>query len=724
MGKKSFKIYFHKYFYHQPQLPLKTSFWKKIKTSILRALEILVFGFIGLSYLMGEWIIYLVKKIFNASKKEIIETIKHFKIRSKLFFSKKTLANSSGLVLGALCIVLLLGSFRIFANGLELKHNVLTFFNKGQLQLKDAQTLLTSSDPSSAFLNFSKAYKNFSEAQSQINNSGAELKILISVLPEGADGKKIIEASGLLSKTGGDALNFYKALKNLKFTAEGISSSEENKEVISKSLNYLNETVENLQKADLLLSGVNLNSVPKDQQAQFLEVVGQVKKSSEIFSVIQEIFNLFAQSLLKSSNILLIMENNNELRPGGGFIGSFAAIKQSAGKISKVRLGSIYDLDGQLQEKIAPPLPVLAVNERWYLRDSNWFSNFPSSAKKITEFYEKEGGETPDIIIALTPNIIVDLLKLTGPVEVPKYNVTLTPENFVEQTQVLTTMSDETPENQPKQFLADLMPILLQRLGELDFSKFDGLLNIAFTNLTSKQLIFYSRDSYIQSEFEKFNWSGQVLNSDRDYLQIVSSNLGGTKSDLFVEQGLKLSTKIESDGSVTNELNMNFKNNLPDLEYTTNTRFIRVLVPKNSKLVSVSGFDYKNIEPLDDESIKRDPDALAWDSSMVKDVITGTLIGEESGKTFFGNWITLKGGQTRSVKIVYKLPFALQTLDHYNLLMQKQPGANSFKTEYDLNFDGYNVLWKSFDENFDVFTKTSIKSELNQDRFWGMVVEK
>lgn len=724
MGKKSFKIYFHKHFYHQPQLPLKTGFWKKLKTSFLRILEIFVFGFIGLSYLVGEWIIYFFQKIFRASKNEIIKTTKHFKLRSKLFFSKNLLANSSGLVLGAFCIVLLLGSFRIFANGLELKRNVLTFFSHGQLQLKDAQKLLTSSDPSSAFLNFSKAYKNFLEAQNQINNSGAELKILISVLPEGTDGKKIIEASSLLSKTGGNALNFYTTLKNLKLTAEGISSSEQNKEIISKSLGYLNETVENLKKADSLLSGVNLSSVPKDQQAQFLEVAGQVKKSSEIFSVIQEIFNLFAQSLLKSSNILLIMENNNELRPGGGFIGSFAAIKQSAGKISKVRLGSIYDLDGQLTEKIAPPLPILAVNERWYLRDSNWFSDFPASAKKITEFYEKEGGETPDIIIALTPNIIVDLLQLTGPVEVPKYNVTLTPENFVERTQVLTTMSDETPENQPKQFLADLMPILLQRLGELDFSKFDGLLNIAFTNLTSKQLIFYSRDSYIQSEFEKFNWSGQVLDSDRDYLQIVSSNLGGTKSDLFIEQSLKLSTKIDSDGSVTNELNLNFKNNLPDLEYTKNTRFIRILVPKNSKLVSVSGFDYKNIEPLDDENIKRDPDALSWDSSMVKDVITGTLIGEESGKTFFGNWITLKGGQTRAVKIVYKLPFVLQNLDHYNLLMQKQAGANSFKTEYDLNFDGYNILWKSFDENFDVFTKTSIKSELNQDRFWGMVVSK
>jgi hypothetical protein len=65
-----------------------------------------------------------------------------------------------------------------------------------------------------------------------------------------------------------------------------------------------------------------------------------------------------------------------------------------------------------LQEKILPPLPMLAINDRWYLRDSNWFLDFPTNAKKATQFYEKEARETPDLIITVTPNLIVDLLKI------------------------------------------------------------------------------------------------------------------------------------------------------------------------------------------------------------------------------------------------------------------------------------------------------------------------
>ncbi len=721
---KKFRIYFHKNFYHQPELPFKTSLFKKIRLKLVRIFEILVFGIIGLCYLTGHWLLLVIHKIYKMLCFEFLNTSKHLKMRSRLFFSRNFLTNSFGLILSSIFLVLLLTGFKIFATGIVLKENVLGLFGQGQKDLTEAKNFLSSGDPNNAFSNFAKAYKSFSLAQKQISDSGAELKLLISLLPEGSDGKKIIDSSSELSQAGASSLNFYNALKRLKFTAEGISSSEENKTIILESASHLNLASQNLKIASNLIGSVSLDSVPKDNRSQFLEISGQIKKSAETFSALNEIYGLFAQSLLKAPDILLVMQNNNELRPGGGFIGSFAALKQSNGKISKTRMGSIYDLDGQLSEKVVPPLPLLAVNDRWYLRDSNWFAHFPFSAKKITEFYEKEGGETPDIIVALTPNIIVDLLKLTGEVNMPKYGVVLTSENFVEQTQVLTTMSNDTPENQPKQFLADLMPVLLQRLGSLNIEKLDGLLSIVFNNLMSKQLIFYSRHPSLQTEFSKFNWTGEILDSDRDYLEVVSSNLGGTKSDLFVDQTLKLSSKIDSDGSISNELIMTFENRLPDLEHTHNTRFIRVLVPKNSKLISVTGFDYKNIEPLDSKNFKFDPDGLAWDSRLVKDVITGTLIGEESGKTFFGNWLTVKGGQKRSVKIVYKLPFALQNLDRFSLLLQKQPGANTFKVEYNLNFDNFGILWKSFDQNFDAFGKTTINSDLNQDRFWGMVVKK
>ena len=90
----------------------------------------------------------------------------------------------------------------------------------------------------------------------------------------------------------------------------------------------------------------------------------------------------------------MLFENNNELRATGGFIGTYGNLKILNGKIQNIRVSSIYDLDGQLTENIKPPNPLLNVNSKWYMRDSNWFADFPQTAKTVSGFYEKKVGNT------------------------------------------------------------------------------------------------------------------------------------------------------------------------------------------------------------------------------------------------------------------------------------------------------------------------------------------
>src|SRR5690606_24264615 len=148
---------------------------------------------------------------------------------------------------------------------------------------------------------------------------------------------------------------------------------------------------------------------------------------------------------------LLIFQNYDEARATGGFIGTYGVLKVSNGKIDKLKIESIYNLDGQLFEDIAAPGPFQPAIPKWGIRDANWFADFPTSADKLLYFYEKVG-ETADGVIATTPQIFSELLKLTGSIEMGQYGVTLTAENFQEQVQFKTSVDYDKELNEPKKF--------------------------------------------------------------------------------------------------------------------------------------------------------------------------------------------------------------------------------------------------------------------------------
>jgi hypothetical protein len=160
------------------------------------------------------------------------------------------------------------------------------------------------------------------------------------------------------------------------------------------------------------------------------------------------------------------------------------------------------------------------------------------------------------------------------------------------------------------------------------------------------------------------------------------------------------------------------------LANTFNNSFIRVYAPLGSKLVSNLGFDYLPMEYPAGQNYQTDDDVLNWEKSSVKDVVTGTYIGQESGKTFFGNWLNLNGGETRTVKLVYRLPFKLGDVDKFSLLLQKQIGAVNSNFKWTLNFPGRQIAWKNFDTPN--LNTNNLNSDiiLDKDYFLGLVMSK
>lgn len=391
---------------------------------------------------------------------------------------------------------------------------------------------------------------------------------------------------------------------------------------------------------------------------------------------------------------LILFQNNHEIRPTGGFIGSLALVNMSRGVVEDIDVHTVYDGDGQLKEFIAPPAPLLPITDRWYLRDANWFVNYPTSASKIVSFFEKEGGPTVDGVIAFTPEVIEGLLALTGPITMPEYNVVVDAKSFVPLTQDLVTYSFDRETNTPKQFLADLTPVLLNRVFA-DQTNVLEVLALLSNMAYEKHLLVYFTDQDEQARITRQGWGGSVPEAAPNFLNVVNANIGGHKSDQFMTQEIDVRLNILGDGATEALVTIRRTHQGPteklDVPYPPtdnpafkdNVIYQRVLVPRGAQLLEATGFTDaadvpRSAELKEDITLVPDADVAEW-QRLQRHHESGTTIGEEAGYTYFANWVVTKPGATTISLYRYRLPAqplpaGLNVAETLAVYVAKQPG--------------------------------------------------
>ncbi|MBX4188440.1 MAG: DUF4012 domain-containing protein, partial [Candidatus Doudnabacteria bacterium] len=353
-------------------------------------------------------------------------------------------------------------------------------------------------------------------------------------------------------------------------------------------------------------------------------------------------------------------------------------------------------------------------------RDSNWFADFPTTAEKLLSFFEMSS-ETADGVIALTPNIFVEILKLIGPVPMPEYDVVLTPENFQDVVQNQTSVSYDKELNQPKKFLDDFAPVMLNKMTDLGKEQWFTLFQIMKDSFSQKHILVYSTDHDTQSKIMNMGFDGRILEAEHDYLSVVNSNLGGTKTDLDVKQSIDYVSNIQTDGNIINEVTVTRKNT-SDMP---NRNFMRILVPSGSRFLEASGFTAQPQYSSQVPDYDLDPDLVEWDKGFqVGDV----QVRSEGNKTEFTGWNETLGNSETVVKIKYALPLKisfglLNTKSSYSLVFQKQSGSRATNFNGQINTDGLNIPWST--ENT-AREKNSVKFQSlgTTDEYWGMVLSR
>ena len=609
-----------------------------------------------------------------------------------------------------------------------------------------AKTLTALDDLKSAQWNhssedFNAAYASFDQASKSLGTVGTELSKVTRFIPwfsKLASGQGVLEGAQHLSLAGAELTSVLAVAESSisdKDAATGASRSFLS--LLDQSEGHVTKALGEVSLAEESFSRVNAADIPADKAAQFRELQSKLPVIRTLLAGFHDHSTLLRDLLGENGPrlYLFLFQNNDELRPTGGFIGSYGLLNVSQGQIRNFFVNGIFDPDGQLKVKVVPPAPIQKVSAAWSLHDSNWWPDFPTSAKKAMYFYEKTGGPTVDGVVTLTPTVIVELLRVTGPIEMKDYGVTIDADNFIPAVQEEVETKYDKEENKPKKILSDLAPILLDRLLRSD-DKAKLLLAVEALakGMNEKQILLYSSNADVEDLVQSAGWGGEMLRADKDYLSVVHTNLNGYKTDAVITETIEHRADIASDGSVTDTVRITRKHGGGSTPYDwwnkVNADYLRVYVPEGSQLLSEKGatwefpkepLEYDALRFLRDADVKQEEDGTTVDKS-------GTRISQESGKTVFGNWVYVSPGESVTVEYSYRLPFKV-TLDDsgaapYSLLVQKQSGSrgSDFRSLITYPRDALVPAWKTGGDGKD--GSITLAGTLRTDIFTGIVFGK
>ena len=478
-----------------------------------------------------------------------------------------------------------------------------------------------------------------------------------------------------------------------------------------------NETGES--KLPQLVSAIDQARPDLRQAAQSLDKVAaarsQIDNADQFPGQAQELLALFdellplAQDGLEAAQVLpqmagvdgprrylILAQNEDELRPTGGFLTGVGVLVVDNGRIAQMDFQDANLVDDWAGKPYDfPPQPYYDFMglELFSFRDANFWPDFPTSAEQAIALYSYGQDLDPaafDGVIALDQQFLAMLLAGTGPVNIPEANITLTENNLIDtlrDTWVSQAEAQAAGQNwlfTRKAFLNLFASAIRNRL-ETDIAAVNplALAQNMFEALQSKHLQIYMRDPELMAVLEGLDWDGRLENpANQDFLMVVDTSMGFNKANIYIERQLAYTVTLAEQNPQA-YLRVSYSHNGPASnekcdqdtsdEYAVAQEYLeiadqcyfnylRVYVPAGSQLLDSTR------QTLTGEELVT---GKVWDE-------TAQPIQEFVGFTTFTNFLVVPRGESRDYELRYRLPpHVVQANDglySYRLTLLKQAG--------------------------------------------------
>ena len=475
-------------------------------------------------------------------------------------------------------------------------------------------------------------------------------------------------------------------------TELNIDSAEEKIIFILETLDKISPQLDgvsaDLQRAQQELGRINPRHYPRSIRPKIASLQSSLVSSGEVLKNIKPLLALLPKLLgqQETQTYLLIFQNDAEIRGSGGFLTAYAVLETFRGKITPVLSQDIYELDNKFGKRLPAPEPIkkyLPLVYNFHLRDMNLSPDFTVAMDMFLPNY-KEVAQYKDFdgVIAMDTQIVVDLLKVLGPVGVAdwgRYDAEIVKECNCPQ--VVYKMEDYATrptyyiKANRKGMIGPLMHSILLNVMNSPKKLWPQFMEIGLKNINGKHLMFYFPDDpEMQQAADAFNASGRVKEFEGDYFYLNDTNFAGAKSNLYVQQAVDQAIDVAGDGTITKTVTITYTNPQPASDCNLESGglclngllrdWVRLYVPEGSQIVEVLGSDIE------------------------------ATVNKDLGKTVLEAFIELRP-ESRT-KLIYKYTLPFKKSGDYRLLIQKQPGAKNHhytvtlgnnQQEFDLDAD-------------------------------------
>lgn len=376
---------------------------------------------------------------------------------------------------------------------------------------------------------------------------------------------------------------------------------------------------------------------------------------------------------------IVILQNADEMRPTGGFMGTMGVVRFDSGEITSQSFQDVYAFDRTASSTLLGPPPDILHRElgvtAWYLRDSNWSPDVPQAAERISRLFRDQGwllqttsstGETmADGVIFLEPELFASLLRFTGPLTID--GMIFTPDSFFDELQYAVEVGfakQGIPVEERKQIVAKLGNALFDRLSNVPARTWVDLFDMGLNALRKKDMMVVMRDPSLARSFDARLWSGRTRGAIQDELWVIDANLAALKTDGVMQKTIHYSVDVADPQRPIATVRLTYANTNRSISwrYTRYRDYVRIFVPEGSELISSEGAMAKDLSQSGGRVIPGQVDVM-----------------KDLGKTVFGAFWSIEPGETRSLTFRYRLPERvarpLVSQGVYELLVQKQPGA-------------------------------------------------
>lgn len=358
---------------------------------------------------------------------------------------------------------------------------------------------------------------------------------------------------------------------------------------------------------------------------------------------------------------LVVFQNNDELRPSGWFMWSMWLVTLNKGKIIDFQTSDVYNYEWRINKVFtdftAAPKWLQDIAWNFRLRDANFYLDYSRNSEFIKERLSHIDIHL-DGILYINKQIIIDLLKITGPIEFNNHIITDENFSFLFSTLVEAKVSKEGTLWTPKKVLFDFWEVFIQKI--LTEKKYIDYINEVYKKIKSRDIVLYSFVPQENSLLWKLgiNWDKQYIKT-LDFNYPVFSSVGWNKTDRYIHntynknieigENCSIYTYLEIERkhyfsnaqrdnilSVLQEYNISQQEEILRIQWEgINKSYVRVVLPKNaiikpSKNMDISTYDafqvvdfYMLTEPMKTSQVKIEyqllnPECKPYDFKLYK----------------------------------------------------------------------------------------------------------